>query len=107
MYLETYVGNYVTFNLIDSAKHEKTLNVFYDTEKNDDLIRNKLIAVDQLGIWVEGFKNTTIFYDDNMTKLEKPIEKYITFHVLIRWEYLGGIFVVENPEFNEKKIGFN
>lgn len=107
MYLQKYIGHYVNFDLTEVARQDRTMKLFYGTDKYDSLIRNKLIAVDELGIWVEGFKETTIYADDNGNELEKPKKEWLTFHVLVRWEYLKGVFVVDNPDVNEKKIGFN
>lgn len=106
MYLDNYIGKYVIFDLVKSARQDRTMKIFYETNKEEGYIRNKLIAVDHLGIWVEGFKETTIFYDDEMNKLDSPTKEWITFHVLIRWEYLKGVYVVDNPDVNQAKIGF-
>jgi hypothetical protein len=106
LYIEQYVGHYVTFDLLEAAKQDRTMKLFYESDQGH-YVRNKLIAVDQLGIWVEGFRETTIYYDDQMNELVNPKKEWITYHVLIRWEYLQGVFVVENPSLNEKKIGFD
>lgn len=106
MYLEKYIGHYVTFSLSDLARAEKTMEMFYRSNNNADLIRNKLVAVDQLGMWVEGFQETTILVDDEGNNIENPKKEWITYHVLVRWEYVEGVFVVDNPELNEKRIGY-
>ena len=107
MYLEKYIGYHVTFDLVEAVRHDRTLRVFYETDRHNGYIRNKLIAVDKLGIWVEGFKNTKIYKDDDGNDIIPPKEEELNFHLLIRWEYLQGVFVVAEPELNDKKIGFN
>lgn len=106
LYLEEYIGHHVTFELTDQAKDEKLMKSFYKSDKNPGYIRNKLIATDQLGLWVQGFKETTTYFDDDMIELIEPRTEMVTYHVLVRWEYIRGVFVVENPSKTEKKIGF-
>ncbi|CAM4053423.1 hypothetical protein L1N85_19870 [Paenibacillus alkaliterrae] len=82
------------------------MKLFYESDRNDSLIRNKLIAVDNLGMWVEGFQETTIYKDDDGNEILPPIVEFVTYHVLVSWSYVESVFVVENPQVNEKKIGF-
>lgn len=108
MHLSNFIGNYVTFDLLETAREDRTLKLFYDTanKSNGSFIRNKLIAVDQLGMWIEGFQETTFYYDDNGNKLDEPKSEWVTYQVLVRWEYVQGAFVVDNPNIFEKKMGF-
>lgn len=72
MYLEKYVGNYVIFKLNKVAREDKTMRLFYNAADHHGFIQNKLVAVDGLGIWVQGFLETEILADENGNKLETP-----------------------------------
>lgn len=91
---------------MSQERNDRTMKLFYESDRNDSLIRNKLIAVDNLGMWVEGFQETTIYKDDDGNEILPPIVEFVTYHVLVSWSYVESVFVVENPQVNEKKIGF-
>lgn len=111
MYLDTYIGKNVIIDLNDAGKEDPTMKRFYNTSRdNNNLIMNKLHGTDNIGLWIDGFQTTTIYVDENLDPLPKGEEKTIedlTYQVLIPWNYIRGLSVIENPEINERSIGFN
>ncbi|MGG3480604.1 hypothetical protein ABES21_24315 [Peribacillus frigoritolerans] len=77
------------------------MKTFYSTHTDNHYVRNTLIAVDQLGMWVEGFQETTVYFDNDLKGVDPPKTEWITYHVL-RWEFIQDVFVVENPSLNKK-----
>ncbi|MBK5446088.1 MULTISPECIES: hypothetical protein [unclassified Peribacillus] len=77
------------------------MKAFYSTHADNHYVRNTLITVDQLGMWVEGFQETTVYFDNDLKAVDPPKTEWITYHVLIRWEFIQDVFVVENPSLNE------
>ncbi|QXE02779.1 hypothetical protein [Terribacillus sp. DMT04] len=108
MYLEKYIGNNVIVNLNDEAREDKMMKMFYNTSSQDKgMIMNKLHGVDGIGIWIDGFKTTTLFVDENLKPLpngEEVVED-MPYHVLIPWAYIQGVSVIEDPKL-DKRVGY-
>lgn len=110
MYLEKFIGKQVSIDLTEEAKDLLVMDMFYETKKyrENSLIMSKLVAVDEIGLWIEGFKSGTILADEEGNKLpeDKQVTKEFTTHVLIPWSYISGIFIIEDENMGKFKIGF-
>lgn len=106
IYLEKYIGYNVAFKLREEARQDTTMKQFFNSAEFGGYIQNQLVAVDQLGMWVKGSLKTSVHVDENGKNLENPKKEWIDYHILVRWEYLEGTYVVDNPSVNEKRIGF-
>ncbi|MBO8169976.1 MAG: hypothetical protein H0Z35_12450 [Thermoanaerobacteraceae bacterium] len=110
MYLEQFIGQNVYIELNDEARQDRTMKLFYNTHRHDGgYIMNKLLAVDEIGVWIEGFQEVTILADDegNLLPKEQQRKEEVVASVLIPWNYIRGIFVLNDPAVSNKKIGFN
>ena len=96
MFLQECVGQIVYLRLTEDAKQDVTLNMFIDT---GNLVGTKLIAVDELGIWLEV-----------LLKTKEPTAtmdiQALTSVVLVKWLFLAGVFVPEEPHLISRHIGF-
>jgi len=76
----------------------------------NDIICNKLLGVDEIGIWLEGFVTGTVYgdkdEDGNVIELQKPEKKDFRMGVLIPWNNIDGIFTHAEKNMFNKKIGF-
>ena len=61
MYLEKFIGKNIIIKLNKNAKEDKTLKMFYEP---DSFIMNKLMGVDNAGIWLEGFTSIKRYCDN-------------------------------------------
>lgn len=105
MFLTNYVGEEIFINLRRGSEQNEVLNYFFDTSK---ILINKLIDVDELGIWLEGAGIMTKLVDESgkeIPKEQQKPEKRST-SVLVRWEYIDDIYVVNPGEKEETPIGF-
>ena len=96
MFLEECVGQIIYIRLNESAKHDATLSVFINA---DTFVGTKLIAVDELGLWME-------ILLEAKTPNETVKTQMLTSVVLIKWNFLDGVFVPEKPHLVEKHMGF-
>jgi len=107
MYLQNFIGLDIYVRLNELGKQNRTLKMFYAV---NDIICNKLLGVDEVGIWLEGFVTGTVYGDKdengNVINLEKPEEKELRMGVLIPWSNIDDIFTPTEENMFNKKIGF-
>ncbi len=96
MFLEECVGQIVYIRLNETAKHDATLSMFVNA---DTFVGTKLVAVDELGLWLEILLETK-------TTTEATETLMLTSVVLIKWNFLDGVFVPEKPHLVERHMGF-
>lgn len=106
MYLQTQIGKQVCVKLKPEALKDPTMDMFYETNKYKGYIQNKLISVDEVGVWLEGWlQGVTKYRDDNGKEIEPTNEDLIT-TVMIPWGYIEGIFIIKNQKLQPENIGF-
>ena len=98
-YLESHVGKEIIIKLNNHGASDPTLRAAFSTSS---YIINRLLGVDAIGIWLEGF--ISVRERDGET-YENGREEPVS--VLIRWEYLEGVFKFEDPAVQSGNIGFN
>lgn len=108
MHLENFIGKEINIKLNSQADDNSVLNLFFDSR---EINTNKLISVDEIGIWVEGFIEGTVYGDINeageVVPKEHPETEFFPMGVLVSWGYIEGIFVASDPTlFQTKKVGF-
>ncbi len=96
MFLEECVGQIIYVRLNETAKHDATLNMFVNA---DTFVGTKLVAVDELGLWMEVLLETK-------APTETAEIQMLTSVVLIKWNFLDGVFVPEKPHLVERHMGF-
>lgn len=107
-YLKNFIGRVITVDLTDEARKDRMMKLFYETGTHDDFIGNKLLGVDNIGIWLEGFKTVTRLLDKDgkdIPKAERESEN-VTVSVFINYGYIRGIAIINDPSINAKMIGF-
>ncbi|CAJ1314513.1 hypothetical protein [Paenibacillus nuruki] len=107
-YLKQYVGKNIYVDLTKEGKADKILKMVYDVDRHQDLLGDKLLGVDSIGIWLEGFHNVTYFYDTegNPISENNQVSKKEELSVLVRYEYIKGIMLINDQTVNQK-IGFS
>ena len=103
MFLDRHIDKNIIVKINTLGATDKTVKMFFET---GSLIQNKLLGVDEVGIWLEGFITATINRDDDNNELPEPIEKEVTTSVLIRWDYIECLFLVNEQNANKNSIGF-
>ncbi len=96
MFLEECVGQIIYIRLNETARHDATLSMFINA---DTFVGTKLVAVDELGLWLEILLETK-------TTTEATETLMLTSVVLIKWNFLDGVFVPEKPHLVERHMGF-
>ncbi len=108
MYLQNHIGQNVTIKVKKGIAGQDILRILYRNLSDDSLIVEKLIGVDEVGIWIEGSGYMTVEADENGNPI--PVEdrkrELVIANNLIRWEYIEGVFVLQK-DMNNKKIGFS
>lgn len=105
MFLNSYIGESVFLSLRKIAEQNAVLNYFYDIDK---IIYAKLIDVDEIGIWLEGAGTITRLLDDNGKEIpkEQQVSEKSSASILVRWEYVDDIYVLNPGEKKQKLMGF-
>ncbi|EMS73958.1 hypothetical protein [Ruminiclostridium cellobioparum] len=105
MFLNSYIGENIFLCLRKIAEQNTVLNYFYDV---NNIIFAKLMDVDEIGIWLEGSGTMTKIMDDNGKEIpkEKQISEKRSTSILVRWEYIDDIYVLNPGEKKTKLMGF-
>lgn len=91
-YLDEHIGKNIVIDLTEEARQDRNMKAFYETHKSNAYIMNKLVSVDPLGAWLEGYQEATKFRDEynNPIPEDEQTQEWITVSVLIPWNYLRG-----------------
>lgn len=105
MFLSNYIGESIFVSLRKGSEHNAVLSYFFDT---DSIIFDKLMAVDELGIWLEGYGTVTKLIDETGEEIpeDKQVGEKRTTSVLVRWEYIDDVYVLNQEEKKEVPLGF-
>ncbi len=105
MFLNSYIGENIFLCLRKIAEQNTVLNYFYDV---NDIIYAKLMDVDEIGIWLEGAGTITKIIDDGGNEIpkEKQVSQKRSTSILVRWEYIDDIYVLNPGEKKIKPMGF-
>lgn len=105
-YLSSLIGQMIYIDISNSAREDKMLKLFFETNKHEDLLMVKLLGVDGLGIWVRAFKNVTVLRDENNDPI--PVEKQESVErevdVFVNFAYISGIACIAGSD--NSRIGF-
>jgi hypothetical protein len=109
-YLEKFIGKNIIVKLKQQAQEDTTIKSFFDCPES--YIINKLMGVGSVGIWLEGFSEITYLCDSdgNEISLDEQQKVCASFSVLIRWDMIEGIAVINEHDEHDvviNKIGFN
>lgn len=105
MFLNSYIGENIFLSLRKIAEQNTVLNYFFDIDK---IILAKLMDVDEIGIWLEGSGTMTKIMDEGGKEIpeEQQIPEKRSTSILVRWEYIDDIYVLNPGEKNIKHVGF-
>lgn len=109
MFLQQHIGKIIAIKLRKGVANQDIFKILYRDITDDTLIMEKLIDVDELGLWIEGSGYMTVETDENGNLIPSEVRKreLVTAHNLVRWEYIEGVFVLEQDKIENKKIGFS
>lgn len=108
-YLQNHIGKVIHVGLNTSGKKDRTMIRFFETDRNgDSWIGNKLLGVDSLGIWIEGFSKITRYVDSNNDPIpdDQLKSEFASCSVFIPYGYIEGMTFINDPALNESSIGF-
>ncbi|ETI65982.1 hypothetical protein [Neobacillus vireti] len=105
MLLEKYIGHYLVIELINDFPKNNSLGLYFNKEE-DNLYLVKLMDVDNIGIWVEWNYKEEIIADSEGNKLDKIYIEKIKHYFLVKWDYIENVRVVDNPELNDIRMGY-
>ncbi len=105
MFLNNFIGENIFLSIRKIAEQNTVLNYFFDIDK---VILAKLMDVDEIGIWLEGSGTMTKILDEgeNEIPIEQQIPEKISTSILVRWEYIDDIYVLNLGENKIKHVGF-
>ncbi len=105
MFLNSYIGENIFLCLRKIAEQNTVLNYFFDIDK---IILAKLMDVDEIGIWLEGSGTMTKILDEGGNEIpkEQQIPEKRSTSILVRWEYIDDIYVLNPGENKTKHVGF-
>ncbi|MDF2988376.1 MAG: hypothetical protein K0R50_3886 [Eubacterium sp.] len=105
MFLNSYIGEYIFLSLRKIAEQNAVLNYFYDI---DNIIYVKLMDVDEIGVWLEGSGTMTKIMDETGNEIpsELQLPERRSASILVRWEYIDDIYVLNPGEKKIKPMGF-
>lgn len=105
MFLSNYIGENIFVSLRKGSEQNAVLNHFFDT---DSILYVKLMDVDELGIWLEGFGIMVKLIDEAGEEIpeDKQTTEKRTTSVLVRWEYIDDVYVINQEEKKEIPLGF-
>ena len=108
MYLQQHLGENIALKLKRGISEQDTFRILHRDLSDIGLIIEKLIAVDELGVWIEGegYMTEECDEDGNTIPIQERTRELVTAINLVRWEYIEGIFVLQK-EMKSKKIGFS
>ncbi len=105
MFLNSYIGENIFLSLRKIAEQNAVLNYFYDI---DNIIYAKLMDIDEIGIWLEGAGTMTKIMDETGNEIppEHQIPERKSTSILVRWEYIDDIYVLNPGEKKIQPMGF-
>lgn len=108
MYLQQHLGEYVALKLRRGISQQDTFRILYRDLSDTGMIIEKLIAADELGVWIEGEGYMTAECDEDgkTIPVQERKRELVTAINLVRWEYIEGIFVLQK-DVKTKQIGFS
>lgn len=105
MFLNSYIGESIFISLRKAAEQNAVLSYFYDI---NNIIFARLMDVDEIGIWLEGAGTMTMLLDENGNEIpkEQQVSENRATSILVRWEYVDDIYVLNPGEKKMKQMGF-